>query len=392
MALTKRDIDRIAWDPAGKSQQITFDSDKLPGFGLRVYPTGRKSFVLWIRTRSGRKRLMTVGPYGAMTLDQARERARKMLVDVADGRDPAEDRRRVEREVRTFGELADRWLDDYAKPHRKSWREDQRRLKTHIKPRIGTVGVVDVRSADIRAIHTRIGKTAPVEANRVVTLIRAIYNTGKKWELIPADHPNPAAAVDRFKERSRERWLTAKELTRLVKALHAETDVYAVAAIKLLILTGNRKTELLRARWDRLDMDGRRLLLEDTKTGEAKVTPLSAPALEVLRGLPRMLHSPWIFPSPVDPTKPLQDLKRQWGRIRTAARVPDATIHDLRRTTGSWLVQQGVPLQVVGAALGHRDTRATEIYARIAATQPAEALEMLGEAFGGLLNTEGGRG
>jgi integrase len=223
-----------------------------------------------------------------------------------------------------------------------------------------------------------------VEANRVVELLRAIYNTARRWGLTPAGFENPAGRIDRFRERSRERWLTAPELKRLAAAINREADPWVEAALHLLLLTGSRKTELLRARWDRVDFDSRRLLLEDTKTGEPKVVPLSAPALEILRDIPRRLRSPWVFPGP-NGTEPLQDLKRPWARIRKRAKLKDARLHDLRRTTGSWLVQRGVPLGVIGQALGHRDPRATAVYARIAAHQPAEALEMLGEALIGIM-------
>lgn len=389
MGLTKREVDAATYDGDGNTRDVRWD-DRVTGFGLRVYPSGRKSYVIQYRTPSGRTRLMTLGAHGVLTVEQARKRARVELAKVAEGRDPLEERRREERAVKTFRQLADRWLEDYSKAHRKSWPEDERRLKKHILPRLGRIGVEDVTAADVRALHAKIGKRAPVEANRVVNLVRTIYNKGVKWGLVPEGHANPASSVERYQERSRERWLTAAELKQLSKALAAEEDIYAVAAIRLLLLTGSRKTELLRARWDRLDLEGRRLLLEDTKTGEPKVTPLSAPALEVIQSLPRMLHSPWIFPSPRDPKEPRADIRNAWRRVRDAAKIPDATIHDLRRTTGSWLVQRGVPLKVVGAALGHRDTRATEVYARIAAEQPAEALEMLGEAFGDLGAAEGG--
>lgn len=390
--LTKRRIDRLTWDPDGEPQQIEYDDAEgrpgIPGFGVRVYESGAKSFVLWIRTQSGRKRLATLGKVGILTLDQAKAKARRFLVEVAEGKDPVEERRRERLKVETFGQLADRYLEDHAKRHRKTWPEDKRRIEKHLKPKLGRIAALDVTAADVRALHAAIGKRAPVEANRVLSLVRAIFNKARRWELVPPDHPNPAESVDRFKERSRERWLTATELKRLAKALVDEEDVYSVAAIRLLLLTGSRKTELLRARWDRLDLEGRRLLLEDTKTGEPKTVALSEPALTIIRGLPRALHSPWVFPSPKDAQKPRRDVRRAWERIRKAARIENATVHDLRRTAGSWLVQQGVPLKVIGAALGHRDTRATEVYARIAADQPAEALEMLGEAFGQFADPE----
>jgi integrase len=110
----------------------------------------------------------------------------------------------------------------------------------------------------------------------------------------------------------------------------------------------------------------------------------------LLEDLPRGLHSPWVFPG-TSKDAPREDLKRSWDRVRKGAKIPDVTIHDLRRTTGSWLVQRGVPLKVIGAALGHRDTRSTEVYARIAAQQPAEALDMLGDALSGLVKPRRGR-
>lgn len=377
--LTIRTCEAARYEGNGRSRCVVWD-DRLSGFGLRVYPTGRKAFVVHYRpSGERRKRLMTIGALGVLTVDQARERARRLLLDVRDGADPLAKRRQTA--IETFGDLADRWVEEFAKPHRKSWKEDQRRIEKHLKPAFGNWQLGKITAADVRTLHSSLSAT-PVEANRVVELLRGIFNRARRWGFLPAAHANPAADVDRFRERSRERWLNARELTRLAAAINREADPWVQAAIRLLLLTGCRKTELLRARWDRVDLDGKRLLLEDTKTGDPKVVPLSVPALEILRGLPRRLHSPWVFPG-ASGKKPLQDLKGPWARIRRRAKLPHVRIHDLRRTTGSWLVQRGVPLKVVGEALGHRDMKATEVYARIAAQQPAEALEMLGEALSG---------
>lgn len=284
--------------------------------------------------------------------------------------------------------MAERWLKEYAKPHRKTWKEDERRLKKHLYPAIGSRPAVSITSDDMRDVHRRIGKSAPVEANRVLNLARAIFHKARKWKMLPKGQGNPASDVERFRETTRDRWLNADEVERLGEAIQAVEDPYQRAAVQLLLLTGCRVTELLRARHDRLDLEARRLLLEDTKTGEAKTVPLSAPAVEILDTLPRVKGSPWIFPSPVDKRKPVTTIRRTWRKVREAAGVPDATVHDLRRTAGSWMIQQGVPLKVVGAALGHKDDRSTAVYARIAAEQPGEALDMLGEALGTVLTSE----
>ena len=379
--LTATTAERSKPDPAG---EYRINDAEVPGLFLRVRPGGSRAFVLRYRTLEGRQRLVTLGRYPDLSVTEARKRAHAERGNVAGGADPVEDRKRAR--GGTFKDTADRWLEEYAKLHRKSWKEDKRRLDKHLLPPLGSRPLVSVTEDDVSDLHRRIGRKAPVEANRVVNLARAIFRWARdKKRLLPASHPNPASGVERFKETSRERWLRADEVERLGKAIAAIEDPFQRAAVQLLLLTGCRVTELLRARHDRLDVAGRRLLLEDTKTGEPKTVPLSPPAVKIFNSLPKIDGSPWIFPSPKDKKRPVTTIKKTWATVRTAAELPDATVHDLRRTAGSWLVQKGVPLKVVGAALGHRDDRSTAVYARIAAEQPGEALDMLGEALGAML-------
>lgn len=381
--LTARTAERSKPDPAG---EYRIQDPEVPGLSLRVRPGGRKSFILRFRTREGRQRLLTLGDYPDISVQEARKRARRDRGIVADGGDPLEDRKRAR--GGTLEEVAERWLEEYAKPHRKRWKEDERRIRKHLLPRLGSRPLASITADDMRDLHLRVGRRAKVEANRVVTTARAIFNQAHRWGLLPASHPNPAKAVKPFREHSRERWLRPEEVEALGEAIRKVEDPLQRAAVQLLLLTGCRVTELLRARWDRVDLEARRLLLEDTKTGESKTVPLSGPAAEILAGLPVVEGSSWVFPSPVNPSEPRTTIRKTWETIRKDAGVPDATVHDLRRTTGSWLIQKGVPLKVVGQALGHRDDRSTAVYARIAADQPAEALELLGDALGGVLTEE----
>ena len=149
-------------------------------------------------------------------------------------------------------------------------------------------------------------------------------------------------------------------------AVEQAEDPYVRAAVPLFILTGLRKRELLSATWANVDLDRAEIRIPETKSGGAQVRLLPAPAVSILRGLPRMAESPYVFPSPPNPAKPRGDFKKPWKRIRKRADLEDINLHDLRRTAGSHMAQVGVPLQVIGEVLGHSHPGVTKLYARLA--------------------------
>ena len=287
--LTKRAIDaaRYTGKVSGrKAARCVLWDTLVPGFGVRLFPSGRKVFVIQYRPEGSRMvRMMALDAFGVVTLDQARRRARRELAAISEGRDPLEERAKKRaasrrKSVETVADLSAKWIEEYAKPRRRSWKGDERRIEKHLRPgSFGKRPYEKLTAQDVRALHAAIGSRAPVEANRVAELLRAIFNWAIEEGYLPRGHPNPAlitrrvgatSRVKRFKEKSRDRWLAGKELLRLAAAINRENDPWVQAAFRLLLLTGCRKTELLRARWDRLDKEGKRLLLEDTKTGEAK--------------------------------------------------------------------------------------------------------------------------
>ncbi|MDP2956587.1 MAG: site-specific integrase, partial [Longimicrobiales bacterium] len=226
---------------------------------------------------------------------------------------------------------------------------------------------------------------SPVEANRCLETLRAAWSWADRHELLPEGLRDPTRRVERFRERSRDRWLRRGELERLMDATRKEDDPHAGAAIPLLLLTGLRKGELLSARWEDVDLERGEIRLPETKSGEAQVRLLPSPAVEILRNLPRYRESPFVFPSPTDPRVPRKDIKPQWQRIRTAAGLEDVTLHDLRRTAGSFMAQAGVPLQVIQHVLGHAHPAVTKLYARLASQNEREALETLAGELRGIL-------
>lgn len=377
MRLTKTAIDRACYQGQGNRRQILWDAG-LPGFGLRVYPSGRKTFVVFYRS-GPRQRLMSLGAFGVLTLKQARDKARKILVAARDGLDPLQQRhdRANAETVAAFCEL---YLEQHSKPKKKSWREDQRRIRKHIVPAIGSIALEKVSRADVSRFYHRLGSRKPYEANRVLSLLSNIFNVAALWGAVDEGRLNPAKIPKsmRFKERTRDRPLTSEELPRLLTALDDEPDPYVRTAIRLYMLTGLRKREILHARWKDIDLPRGTLRLPDTKAGRPRHVPLSRDALKLFRDLPRTVGNPYVFASPNKHGQALKDLYKPWSRIREAAGCPDLRIHDLRHSVATWLAEEGNAAQFIQQALGHQSLQTTMKYIHAVGAGPREALEGLG--------------
>ncbi len=373
MGLTKTAIDKAKYkgDPTTQGRCMLWDDD-LPGFGVRVYPGGAKAYVLSYRT-NGRKRLMTIGACSSMALAEARKRAKKHLVAVEDGGDPLDVKQQIAK-AGTVAELADAYLSRYAKPKKRSWRDDERRLNKYILPRWGSLKVAAVKHADVAALHGVIGKVHPYEANRNVELISKMFELGARWGFVPEGHSNPGRRIEQYAEEKRDRWVTPEELPAITKAIDTEASPYVRAALWLYLLTGVRKTELLTARWDDVDLTRKELRLPTTKVGRVHYVPLAEPAIALLRGLPKVTNNPYVLVG-AHAGAHLVNINKPWKRIRTAAGVEDVRLHDLRRTVGSWLAQAGNSLHLIGRVLNHANQSTTAVYARFGQDHVREALE-----------------
>ena len=369
MKLTKRFIDSAKYD--GSSQDIRWD-DQLPGFGVRLYSTGRKSFVLSYRAQ-GRKHIMTIGAYGPLTLDQARKKARKHLAEVIDGGDPLESRQKAARGA-TMAVLCNDFLKLYAKQRKKTWREDQRRIDRHILPNWGRIKIKSIKRSEITSFHTKLGETSPYEANRILALLSKMFEMAKQWGYLEENAPNPAQKIEKFPEEERDRWLNQEELPRLVKASDRDPNDYVRAAMWMYLLTGLRRSELLQLKWSDIDPTRNEIKLLDTKAGRPHYVPLSLEAIKLLNTIPRWDGNPFIFPAAIK-GKSLVNIGKPWGRIRKEANLEDVRLHDLRRTVGSWLAQSGKSLHLIGRVLGHSNASTTKIYARFAQDHVKSALE-----------------
>ena len=388
MKLTKGVIDRATYEGESKtvdngqtiwSRRVLWD-DEVRGLGLRVFPTGRKSFVLSYRAGS-RQRQMTLGAYGVLTLQQARAKAQQVLGAVAlEGRDPLAERRAVARACNMM-QLGERYMTEHAEVKKKptSATTDRQMLRDYVVPRLGHLRVGDVGRQDVAALHHSLHEK-PYLANRVLALVSKMLNLAEKWGLRP-DGSNPCRHVEKYKEHPRERYLSLEELSRLNQAIEnaekAGTEsVHALAALRLLLLTGCRLREILHLRWEHVDFERGRLALPDSKTG-AKSVFLATAAQAVLAGIPRTLGNPWVIEGR-KPNTHLSDLKGPWRRICEQAELKDLRIHDLRHSFAAVGAGLGLSLPMIGKLLGHSQPRTTARYAHLAADPMHEAAELIG--------------
>jgi integrase len=385
MKLTKRTLDAALYTGTGNARCMLWD-DEIPGFGLRIYPGGRKAFLISYRA-AGRKRLMTLGAYGILTVEQARDRARALLAQVqTEASDPLADRDRA-RQGETLRDLCQAYMERHGEA-KKSGGDDQRRIDSHLLPLWGPLQVTAITRSDVARLHSRLGRSTRYEANRTLALLSKMFDLARRWGFVPEHHINPARDIDRFREVKRDRWVTPEELPRLAQAIDGEMNGTARYALWLYLLTGCRKTELLRAQWADVDWTRAELRLPETKTGNVHYIPLSGPALALLRDMPRVEGNPYILPGrghrgmsvedrAQHPTH-LVNIQKPWNRVRIAAGVADVRLHDLRRTVGSWLAQAGNSLHLIGRVLNHSNASTTQIYARFGDDTVRAALEQHG--------------
>ncbi len=358
-----------------KKDTVYWDRD-LTGFGVRVYPTGSKVYIAQARGPEGPKRV-AVGRHGVIHADQARKRAALVIARIKAGEEAVPEP--IKPAVGpTVAELAKRYLAEYV-----SVRCKPRTVKTlrsvvlrHIVPALGKLPLTAVGRAHVLGLHQSLHET-PAIANQAVRTLSAMYRLAEEWGMIP-ERTNPCRAIAEYPVGRRERFLTEAEFDRLGRALdRIETEggasASAVAAIRLLILTGCRKSEILTLRWEEVALDQAELRLSDSKTG-ARVVSLSEPAVKLLAGLPRTPGNPWVLPG----TKPgthLRKLDDAWQSVRSRAGLHDVRLHDLRHSFASRALALGEGLSTIGKLLGHARIETTSRYAHLARDSVRESAE-----------------
>ena len=375
--ISKRSVDAVK---AGGTDTVYWDGE-LTGFGLRVRRSGRKSYVVQTRI-AGKLCWFTIGPHGPLNPDQARARALEILACAKKGIDPRDANARREAEP-SMADLGRRFLEEYVPVHCKpSTREEYRRsVRLFVDPVIGELRVPEVQRKDIAALHHGL-RDKPYQANRTLGVLSKMFSLAEVWGWRP-DGTNPCRHVKRYKEHKRERFLSPEETERLGQVLReAEEEMpSAVAAFRLLLLTGCRMSEIRDLRWDYVKDDC--IELPDAKTG-GRVVPLGPEARAVLSAISRDEDNPWVIAGRL-PGSHLTDLQRPWRRIRKQAGLEDVRIHDLRHSFASRALALGESLTIIGKLLGHTQVQTTARYAHLARDSIQTAAARITGSIGGNL-------
>ena len=361
-ALRPRARDYIVWDR------------ELAGFGVRVYPSGRKVYVVQARA-GGVPRRETLGVHGALAADRARARAAAALAGIrAGGRAAAP----------TVADLARRYMAGHVAANCNAHTAGIYRgsLDNHILPALGEMPIAAVGRAEVAALHYRLRAT-PRAANRALAVLAKMFSLAEAWGMAQAG-TNPCRGVRKYRERRRERFLTPDEYRRLGRTLaEAEAEGWAspaaVAALRLLTVTGCRVGEILGLRWDDIDRAAGELRLRDGKTG-ARMVPLTPTAEAVLARIPRPRGNPWVIAGRA-PGARMRSLTPEWHRIRARAGLDDVRIHDLRHSYATRALSAGESLAMIGRLLGHADIASTLRYAHLAPGEERDSAARVGASI-----------
>jgi integrase len=360
--LTDKLVKSLAAPPT--ANRITYD-DEVKGFGCRVTAAGTRAFILNYRTRGGRERRFTIGDAAHWKVDAARQEAKNLKRRIDNGEDPLEDVQAA-RGAKTVAELCERFIEDHLPKKRPNTRADyQRAVDLYILPALKHLKIVDVSYADIDGLHRKITKAgATYRANRVASILSKMFSLAIRWGWRT---DNPAKGIERNDEHKRQRYLSADELKRLTKALAEADDPQAADIIRLLLLTGARRGEVLAARWADIDLEAGVWTKPGATTKQRTLhrVPLSGAAKLLLTRLRKATEegAEFVFPGRYDGHR--VEIKYAWADLCKAAGIKGARIHDLRHTYASVLASAGMSLPVIGALLGHTQPATTHRYAHL---------------------------
>jgi integrase len=375
---------KIAWD------------DAVRGFGVRVTAAGARSFILNYRRKlDGRERRITIGAFPDWSTTTAREEAKRLKREIDGGADPIGEEQAT-RAAPAIADLCTRFLEEYVPRKRPATQRDYRQqIGADILPTLGEMKVAAVTFANVDSLHRKISKRAPTHANRVLALLSRMFTMAIRWGMRP---DNPVKGVERNAEGKRQRYASPAELARLSKALAGLRDQGGANAVRLLLLTGARRGEVLAARWEDFDLPAGVWTkpASTTKQKETHTVPLSDAARQLLGEMEAQADDGAVYLFPARRTPHRLDIDDAWAALRKAANIPDVRLHDLRHTYASVLASAGLSLPVIGALLGHATPVTTARYSHLfddplrQATERASAI-ITGKAAAEIVPLKGAR-
>jgi integrase len=353
--LTKSVVDAATF----RAKEFELRDIAVPGFILKVTPSGRKIFMLQYRTNAGERRKPAIGRFGELTVEQARSIAQDWLADVRKGKDPSAEKTAA-RDAPSVKDLCPKFMEDYSKPKNrpKTVESNQGYIDRHIIPSLGTLKVREVTRSDVSGLVTRMKKT-PVTANRVLSCLRKMFNMAEVWGFRD-DGTNPCRHIPKYPENGKTRLITDDDMVRLFSYLE-RADVeglehpFLTLGIRLQFAFAARMSEITSMEWGWVDFTNRRVVWPDSKTGEIS-KPMSEDLVALLMNAPRLEGSPYVVPSIFEADRPMSEItySRGWKRVLERAEVPHVGTHGIRHRATTEIANSGVPVKVGMQLTAHK--------------------------------------
>ena len=385
-SLTTRIVEAL---PISERETVVWDRE-LPGFGVRVHPSGSKVYMVHKRS-GGKSRRVTIGRHGVWSLDAARREAGGIIASLKNGETPARPGAETgPASGPTMAELAEQYMVEHVAVRCKptTARSCRHIFDKYLLPQFGKLRLGEITPDRVAALHYRL-REKPIMANQVIDVLSRLFHKAAKSDYAP-DGGNPCRFIKKYPTRSCERFLSEREFVRLGTVLDelqakGKISTSAAAGLRLLMLTGCRRNEILTLRWEDVDLEHDEIRLRDAKTG-ARAVPLSPTARQVLAALPRQPDNPWVI-SGRGPGTRLSNLNATWGVVRKKARLEDVRIHDLRHSFASRALSLGESLPMIGKLLGHSKVQTTARYAHLARDSVKAAAERVSDSLAADLNS-----
>ena len=364
---TKTKLENI---PLPNKGSISYYDTKEKGLCLIVYEKGSKTFYFYKKV-NGKPQRFKIGSLFDVSVEQARSKVAEFKNDLFKGENPNEKAKNLKQEI-TFKELFNEYMERYSKLHKKSWIYDEREVNKFLSSWFNKK-ISRITKQEIKELHDKIYKENGLyQANRLLERIRAIYNKAIEWGF---KGTNPSLGIKKFKEKQRDRFLQKDELKNLLQALAIEENKLIRNYIYLSLFTGARKSNVLSMKWEDINFNTKEWNIKDSKNGENLIIPLVKEAIDILNECKQENISEYVFPSKNSKYGYLQDPKKTWNKILKNANLKDVRLHDLRRTLGSYQAITGSSLLVIGKSLGHKSSKATEVYSKLSTDPVRKSME-----------------
>lgn len=364
--------------PSPSKGKVYYSDTKENGLKLYVTTKGAKSFC-YRRKFKGKDYVKIFGNYPDLSIERARSLCSKAKAEIADGINIFEENS-LNRKDKTFQNAIEEYIEEYSELHKKekTVKEEKKYLALYLK-KLSNRKLANITYEDIRKVHSEISKNnGKIIANRVIEFVRAMYN----WKIDNGwQGSNPAKGIKFNKEKKKDRFLKKDEMKQFLKALELEHNEIARDFFYLCIYTAARRSNILAMRWEDIDFENKIWRIPETKNSEPLNVPLVKPAIKLLKNrkkqniLLKFDNIDFVLPSNGSKSGHLEEPKSAFKRILKQAKLTNITIHDLRRTTASYMTMSGANLQTVGKILGHKSPQATSIYARLDIDPAKIALE-----------------